>query len=1401
MAVDPSLYHENLTAVASEPNGEILAAGSGNANGSNQSMILALFQTNGSLDKNFGVNGVVVNNFNEASGNAANAIALQSNGQIVLAGSVLNQMALTRYNANGTIDSNFGTNGLVIVPFSSPSDGTSVAIDNKSNIIVAGSGDSDFALARYTSSGAVDKSFGTNGVVETNLGSSSAINGIAIQPADGKIVAVGPANSQKYFAVVRYNTDGTLDTSFNGTGEVLDTFPNEYVGFNGNDARGVALQPDGKIVAVGGFIGAGGANYIAVARYNSNGTPDTSFNGTGKISKLLGLDDIANAVTTQGNGKIVVVGSVGIAGGSPALTMRYNPDGTLDSGFGAGGVATTKISSDGNDGGYSVFVAPDGTIVTGGTADSGTDSNMVLLRYVGDPAISPTGVNVAAAAQAPFSGTVANFTTADAQLVASQFSASINWGDTATSAGTVKAGPNGSFMVTGSHTYMASGRYTATVTINGPMSTMAKAGFTAAVTATPSLSTIAGGTILLGSGAKMTDTAQLSGGNQPTGTITFNLHAPDGKTIVDTETVPVAGDGLYKTPNGYVPSAVGTYVWVASYSGDANNNPVASQLPQPIPLTVFDTGVNNSGIPLPDGSIDPHYKLIASADPSNPGPNSFVIALGNLPWMPDSSTSKWISSTSQNLSVPGGFFDYQMTFDLSGLDPSTAQLTGRFSTDDEMFDVFINGQSTGINNGFTGTGQFTRWTAFTISSGFQAGTNTIVFHTHNDLGATGVRVELAGTAKPPLGTEAEKVIADTMTAIGASNNAAVLGETVTYTATISGIPAGAGSPASGTVTFSFDGAQGISANVVGGRATLLHQWSSTGPHHTVDAMYNGDDRAGDFAASKAPQLVVAVSADTTTTTIHQPVTNILNPGGTDTYLHQSATFTAIVQSTHGATPTGSIAFLDGTITLKASVGLSSSGSGLATATFSTASLSPGMHLISAVYTDDSGDHNFQGSASGILVHTVDFHPLQLTQGVAPAGFVQSPFVDVNGKLFFTANDLAHGEELWESNGNPAGTVLVKDVNPGIGGSYPSGLTNVNGVLFFAANDGIHGAQLWKSNGTTAGTVLVSDINPAGGAYPTNLTNISGTLFFSATNGSNGQELWRSNGLPDGTMIVKDIDPGPTGSDPSQLTNVSGTLFFAANDGTHGTELFRSNGTSQGTVLIKDIRHGSNGSYPDNLTNINGTLFFSADNGVSGVELWRTDGTRGGTLLIKDIHLGSIGSYPAHLTNVNGTCFFVADDGRHGPELFRSDGTGPGTVLVKDINPGSAGSSPSNLTNVNGTLFFSANDGVSGQELWRSNGLSAGTFLVKDINLGAIGSYPSQLTNVNGTLFFVANDGVHGNELFESNGVGTGSGTLLVADLDPGPAGSAPGQLTNLDGTLFFSADDGQHGRELWMLSL
>ena len=153
-------------------------------------------------------------------------------------------------------------------------------------------------------------------------------------------------------------------------------------------------------------------------------------------------------------------------------------------------------------------------------------------------------------------------------------------------------------------------------------------------------------------------------------------------------------------------------------------------------------------------------------------------------------------------------------------------------------------------------------------------------------------------------------------------------------------------------------------------------------------------------------------------------------------------------------------------------------------------------------------------------------------------------------VVFFASGLPVISPFAEAAGEPE---LVKDINP-FGPSFPNDLTNINGTLYFSADDGSNGRELWKSNGAERGTVRVKDIRPGGGdSSPSNLTIVDDWLFFRASDGISGTELWKSDGTAAGTVLVKDIYSGTTGSDPYDLTIVNGTLFFRANDGISGAE--------------------------------------------------------------------------------------------------------------------------------------------------------------------------------------------------------------------------------------------------------
>jgi uncharacterized delta-60 repeat protein len=297
---------------------------------------------------------------------------------------------------DGDLDPTFGNDGKVLTDFDHSTDiANAVAIQADSKLVVVGTtyqdndfSDEDFAVARYNPDGTLDKTFGVGGKVQTDFpGLAAVASSVVVQP-DGKIVVAGGAfplfTFLGDFKVVRYNSNGSLDTSFGDGGIVTTTFP------EGSYAFDVALQADGKIIAAGTVFvdfnpGESSNTDFALARYNPDGSPDATFGNGGQVSTdFLGLEDDAFSVLIQPDGKIVAVGSAN----DPATfydfaAVRYLSNGTLDTTFGMAGKVHTDFRDQNFDRARSAALQPDGRIVAAGFAISqnGGVQNFALTRY------------------------------------------------------------------------------------------------------------------------------------------------------------------------------------------------------------------------------------------------------------------------------------------------------------------------------------------------------------------------------------------------------------------------------------------------------------------------------------------------------------------------------------------------------------------------------------------------------------------------------------------------------------------------------------------------------------------------------------------------------------------------------------------------------------------------------------------------------------------------------------------------------------------------------------------------------------------------------------------------------------------------------------------------------------
>jgi uncharacterized delta-60 repeat protein len=380
--IDSEAYGYGVTI---QPDGKIMVAGYSES-GMFRFFTLARYNTSGIPDPAFGTGGVVTTPIGtEAYGRA---IVLQPDGKIVVAGDSYsggpNFFTLARYTTSGITDTTFGTGGVVTTPISTGyAQGNAVALQSDGKIVVAGysySGGWVFTLARYTTSGITDTTFGTGGVVTTPIGTGSAEgNAVAIQ-SDGKIVVAGysddPGGSD-VFTLVRYNTSGIPDPTF-GTGGVMTTPIGTQAGGNA-----VAIQPDGKIVVAGYSLPDGDAVF-ALVRYNTSGIPDPTFGTGGVMTTPIGTQAGGKAVAIQPDGKIVVAG-YSYSGSTIFALARYTTSGITDTTFGIGGVVTTPIGGY-NTYGYAVAIQPDGKIVVAGRSNFNGINVFALTRYVGgDP--------------------------------------------------------------------------------------------------------------------------------------------------------------------------------------------------------------------------------------------------------------------------------------------------------------------------------------------------------------------------------------------------------------------------------------------------------------------------------------------------------------------------------------------------------------------------------------------------------------------------------------------------------------------------------------------------------------------------------------------------------------------------------------------------------------------------------------------------------------------------------------------------------------------------------------------------------------------------------------------------------------------------------------------------------
>jgi uncharacterized delta-60 repeat protein len=342
----------------------------------------------GDLDTSFGVGGKRFAPMMTTSGNGGQKVALQADGKAVIcgytyiggSGSTFNlDGSVARFTTAGALDTTFGGTGKVNVAFG-PRDDIfyAIAVQQDGKIVAAGrwfngttSGNFDAVTARLLPDGTLDTSFGGTGKVVTSLGTDDSAGAVVIQ-IDGKIVIGGTAipsgSGLEDFALARYLSDGTLDASFGGTGKVVTA--------RGGDQRinSLVLQSDGKIIAAGRD-----GSFIGLARYLPNGTLDTTF-GTGGWATTAGATDFGTHVALQSDGKILVSSWAWNGSNYDLGVTRFLADGARDTAFGTMGRVSVNLGNP-NQFALCVTVQQDGSILVGGYVTNGTTDGLALVRF------------------------------------------------------------------------------------------------------------------------------------------------------------------------------------------------------------------------------------------------------------------------------------------------------------------------------------------------------------------------------------------------------------------------------------------------------------------------------------------------------------------------------------------------------------------------------------------------------------------------------------------------------------------------------------------------------------------------------------------------------------------------------------------------------------------------------------------------------------------------------------------------------------------------------------------------------------------------------------------------------------------------------------------------------------
>jgi len=380
--------------------------------GTSNDIVLLRFNVDGSLDTTFGTDGVVITDGGRDWGDA---VIQQADGELVVSGQNDSRFLLVRYATNGALDTDFGTDGFAILDTGTVLRATAV-VERADGILVA-SGSS--LIAGFLATGDLDTSFGTNGYSDMPVD----VQGRTMAQIDGKFVVVGANTATDDIALTRFNADGSLDTGF-GTMGIVTT----DVGGSSDVAIDVAADnANGKIIVTG--LGTGDAgNQIVVLRYNANGSLDSTFDTDGMAETDIGIGgDFGLAITQQADNKYLVAAQAQDSGTQDFATIRYNTNGSLDTGFDTDGILIDWIDTPTKDVGWALLMQSDGKLIAGGSAalstlgsDLNTPTDFAMVRYLVNGSLDTgfgDGGRVVDSIMSPYSNTRGLIEQADGKIV------------------------------------------------------------------------------------------------------------------------------------------------------------------------------------------------------------------------------------------------------------------------------------------------------------------------------------------------------------------------------------------------------------------------------------------------------------------------------------------------------------------------------------------------------------------------------------------------------------------------------------------------------------------------------------------------------------------------------------------------------------------------------------------------------------------------------------------------------------------------------------------------------------------------------------------------------------------------------------------------------------------------